>query len=282
MTYETAQYQLLLVFESPWTWVLWVLVLAGLLMPVAGMIVWKAKQEVRTPDLSWTFRESDVTLLEFRDMIRQYATDYQYLMARADYRLMALASVVGLTLVGAPIILMRTTVYVISITPVIAGFLMMILGGLITMILFRLIPGPLSDEFPFHSCRRMRKGLSQIIDLPGTSWAGIRVLLGESHGLFTIRAPRPEVRVEDIESVARIECETDRAGIIVSANAILEKVNGEEERISSITSDVTRLELTRLVKQLLEAYVRERGDEGLLDEILQEVEQAIESLRKTQ
>ncbi len=281
MTYETAQYQLLFVFEAPWVWALWVLVLTGLLLPAVGMVIWRAKQQVDIPTLEWSFRERDVTPLEFKNMTRQYAKDYQYLVSRVDYPLALLAISVGVTLVGAPILLMRTNAFVISITPIIAGFLMMVFGVLVATSLFRSMPGPLSDEFPPHSYRRMRRGLSQIGDLPGTSWVGVRLTIGESHGYFTIRSPRPEVRIEDIESVARIECETDRTGNITSASAVLEVEDGREETVAAAHSDVNRLELTLLVKRLLEAYVQKRGEESYLDEIQEEVQRAIDSLKRT-
>lgn len=279
MTFETAQFQLLLLFEAPWNWILWTMVLMATLAPVVYAVVWKAKQQVRFGSLKWDFRNRDVTLNEFKEMTKQYADHYQYMISRIDYLFLSLSIVAGIALVLSPFPLLRTTALVISLTPTLCGLIMMVFGVLLSVTLFRAVPSSVSDEFPHHSYRVQGRALSRLADLPGTSWVGIRLALGESQGLYTIRSPRPVVRVEDIEGVARIECEIDRTGHIQSAKAILEDIDGNEESIGSLDSDVSRLGLTKLVKNLLVAYIAERGDDaGILGEIVEEVDHAVYSM----
>ena len=275
MTFETSMYQLVLLFDKPWSWLLWCSVLIATLIPVLAVFVWWTKQRISVDPFEWEFREREVTLYEFGDMMEQYARDYQYIISRVDYGLLGCSILVGIILALSPFVLLPTNELVISLTPIALGLLMMVLGVLLSLFLFRLVPSPIYQDFPHYSTQRLRIGLSHLRDLPGTTWVGVRMRIGESHGLYTIRSPRAVARVEDIESVARVECEISQMGHLKAAEA-------DEEVISVLSDGISRLNLTILVHRLLEEYVSERGDEdGLLREIIEEVDQAIESMRQS-
>jgi hypothetical protein len=281
MTFETAMYQLVLLFEKPWSWLLWCSVLIATQIPVLGVFVWWTKQRVDAGPFDWEFRDREVTLSEFGNMMDQYTHDYQYIISRVDYRLLGCAVLVGVVLAASPYVLLPTNELVISLTPAALGLLMMALGIVLSLFLFRLVPSPLCQDFPHYSTRRVRIGVSNLRDLPGTTWVGVRMSIGESHGLYTIRSPRVIARVEDIESVARLQCELSQRGHLKTAEAIIERRGGDEDVLSVLTDDISRFNLTILVRRLLEEYANERGDDEFLEEIIEEVDQAIGSMRQS-
>ncbi|TFF91057.1 hypothetical protein EU545_05845 [Candidatus Thorarchaeota archaeon] len=279
MTYETAQYQLLLIFETPLNWILWSIMLMGTLAPVVYAIVWRAKQQVTVGSLEWNHRDRDVTLDEYREMTNQYARDYQYMISRVDFGFLLLSLMAGVILVLAPFLLMRTNALLISLAPATSGLAMLIFAVLLLITIFRAAPSSVSDQFPYHPPRQLARANRSLVDIPGVSWVGVRLVIGESEGLYTLRSPRPVMRVEDIEGIARIECEIDRTGRLESAAAIIERYDGDDEYIDSLDSPITRLGLTKLVRVLLVTYIDERGDEaGILGEIVEEVDRAIASM----
>ncbi len=107
---------------------------------------------------------------------------------------------------------------------------------------------------------------------PGVSWAGVSMTLGEASGYYAIRDANPISRIEGIESVAKIQGILDESGNVLKIVSTLSLDDGDVPKvIGEHTGEITHRQLAEIVHKTLQAYIEARGEDEILDEVLEEV-----------
>ncbi|MFW9844550.1 MAG: hypothetical protein ACFFEV_08235 [Candidatus Thorarchaeota archaeon] len=271
--FEVAQYQMVLFFESPLSWIGWSSLVIATMLPVLGLAAWKLKDRVQLQKPEWEFRIREVHLHEFNEMIKNYNKSYRHLISSVDYILIILLSVCYLALVTLPFYLMTTYVVVISLTPAILALITVVLGFLFSFFVFKFVPNSATSEFPTYQPRKFRKPISFLVGIPGIFWAGIQLTIGEAGGYYTIRSPVPIARIEGIEGAARIICEIDSSGNITQ---IIPGFESEEitpsEQLGIGTKPITPVTTAKLIRSMINEYVSNRGGEEILADVLDDID----------
>ncbi|MCK5266494.1 MAG: hypothetical protein KAR03_12865, partial [Candidatus Thorarchaeota archaeon] len=210
---------------------------------------------------------------EFEEMTRSYNTSYRYLLSSVDYLLLILLSICYVLVIALPFYLMRTNILVIGATPIILALFTIIFGLLFSYFTFKIIPNSATPEFPTHRPRRFRKAISFLAHSPGIFWSGVRLTLGEVGGFYTIRSPIPVARIEGIEGAARIEGEIDSSGNLTRIIPVFES-DGivPSEKIGDIIAPITPIKTVQLVRLMIREYIRHRGGEEILDDVLEDID----------
>lgn len=270
--FEVAQVQLVPLYEKPLSWIAWsVFVLVSIVPPVAA-VAWRMKTQVIYVDPLWNLRDRETTLTEYKEMMKEYQKEYRDFLSETDYGLIALASIIAFTAVTTPFVLMRTVLTLIALTPGIFGFFVLLFGLVCASIVFKIMPNEATPHFPTIS----EKSLHPLIELmhksPGLSWVGVKLVLGEASGYYSIRSVSPVARIEGIESAALIQGEPDEEGNFskLSATIVLDESSSQKVTEHSSGEISTRL-IAELVLRLLETYIKEKGEEDFLDEVIEEV-----------
>ena len=269
---EVAQYQLPLLYESPLTWVIWSVFVFTSFIPVATGLAWRMKTQVRFSQPDWDIREREISLAEYRDMIKQYVREYRNFLSIIDYGLILFACVVSASAVGFPFLLMRMSVLVIAITPMIFGFLVLLFGIIWSSFMFKFIPNDATSCFSIVPT----KSLSHIIEMmegtPGISWVGVSVTLGEAFGYFIVQDASPVSRIEGIESVAKIRGIVGESGHVSKLLSTLELDNEEESQIVvEISGEFTTRVIANTVLKTLQNYLEAKGTDEFIEEVVEEV-----------
>ncbi|MHA1943491.1 MAG: hypothetical protein ACW96M_03750 [Candidatus Thorarchaeota archaeon] len=273
MGFEIAQYRLLNLYELPFEWIAWATFLFVSMFPVLVGITWRMKTSVSYTEPTWDFREREITLPEYENMMKQYRRSYQHILSIIDFPMIFLAAILFSVALLFPFALMRTTIYLIAATPVIFGLLVLLFGIVFANITFKYIPNAATPHFPYLKPGPLRKVVRLIEQAPGISWTGVHTTIGEAGGYFTVREPRPLARIEDIESVARIECDLSDSGDLVRVVSVLQ-LEGTNETIlvDESLDQITPFLTAQIVQKTLLAYVEARGESELLEEVLEDVE----------
>jgi hypothetical protein len=273
MGFEVAQYRLLNLYTSPLVWFFWASLLFVSLMPVLVAISWRMKTGISYLDPNWDLREREVTVTEYNVMIKEYQRAYQHVLSRIDYYLIVLLILVYVGALLFPFVTMQTTISIIAATPVLFGLFLVPFGILFANVTFKFIPNEATPFLSYLQPRQLRKFIELLNGAPGISWAGVRVTLGEIGGYYTIRNPKPLARIEDIEGVSRIECELDEDGGLVKVCAYLQLGDGEETTLVEETHpQLTSYFIAQIVNTTLHAYIEAKGEQELLEDVLEEVE----------
>ncbi|MFW9794010.1 MAG: hypothetical protein ACFFEE_06905 [Candidatus Thorarchaeota archaeon] len=282
MGFEIAQYRLLNLYENPLEWISWSTLLFLTMFPVLIGITWRMKTNIFYTEPNWNFREREITIDEYKTMMNQYQREYQHVLSTIDFRMTFLATLLFSAAVLVPFALMRTTIFIIASTPVIFGFLVLLFGIVFANISYKYIPNEATPHFPFVQPNHLNKFVQLMEQSPGISWAGIHVKLGEAGGYFTIRKPKPVARVEDIEGVARLECQSSNSGGRLRVSSFLQDEESEETVIVERSIDhLTTYLVAQLVRKTLLAYIEARGEKELLEEVLEDVESYLKRFTPT-
>jgi hypothetical protein len=277
MFFEVSQYQMITLYETPLEWFGWVSVLFLTLMPVLGILVWKMKDCVHISSADWNYRFREVTLDEFSHMITEYNHRYGHLISFIDIRLPPLAMACYVGALFLPFPFMRSTILLISLTPVILAAVLVVFGILFSYLLFKFIPNSTTQQFPSYRPRIFRKSIRFLAQMPGIYWCGIRLNIGELGGYYTIGSPHPVARIEGIEGAARIDCSVDVTGSISSIVALLDSDTSLEPIIvGKVTAPITATSVALLIRKILDTYIEKRGGEDVLDEVLEEINMYLE------
>ncbi len=273
MGFEIAQYRLLNLYELPFEWIAWATFLFVSMLPVLIGITWRMKTRVSYTKPIWDFRDCEITIPEYESMMKQYRRSYQHILSIIDFPMIFIAVILFSVAILFPFVLMNTTIYLIAATPVIFGLLVLLFGIVFANITFKYIPNAATPHFPYLKPDPLRKIVRLIEQAPGISWAGVHTSIGEARGYFTVREPQPLARIEDIESVARIECKLSDSGDLVRVVSILQ-LEGTDETILVDESlvQITPYLIAQIVQKTLLAYVEARGESELLEEVLEDVE----------
>jgi hypothetical protein len=273
MGFEVAQYRLVNLYASPEEWLSWASLLFVSMVPVLVAISWRMKTSISYAEPDWDLREREVTITEYKNMAKEYQRAYRHVLSRIDYPLILLILLLFIVALLFPFVTMQTTISIIAATPVLFGFLFVPFGILFANILFKFIPNEATLHLSYREPNQLQRYVELMSGSPGISWAGVRVTLGEAGGYYTIRSPTPIARVEDIEGVSWIECELDEVGGFVKVSAFLQLGDDEktllvEETPQQLTSYLT----AQIVKRALLAYIQAKGEQELLEDVLEEVE----------
>ncbi len=279
MIYDVAQYQMVTLYETPLEWIGWASLLFLTVVPATSLISWKLKDRVQLGTIRWDCRTREVGLSEFTRMVKDYNKRYRYMIAALDTRILPLLPVFYFGALFLPLLLMRTSLLVILMTPVIIALLLVMFGSFYAYLVFKLVPNSASHEFPTHRPRVFQSSIKFLSHMPGIYWSGVRVTIGESGGFYTLRDPCPVARIEGIEGVARIECVVDDSGRISSMASLLESEESDSPVIvGKVDAPLTAMNAARLIRKTLEVYIESRGGEDILDEVLQEVDRFLEGM----
>ncbi len=273
MGFEIAQYHLLNLYENPIEWISWASFLFISILPVLIGISWKMKTDIKYSEPKWDFREREVTISEYEKMIKQYRRAYQIVLSIIDIPSLGITVLLFSTAILAPFVLMRTTFYLIAATPIIFGFLVLLFGVVFTNLTFKYIPNDSTPHFSYTQTSLLSKVVRLIGQSPGISWVGVRIIIGEAGGYFTIREPKPVARIEDIESAARIECQFDDSGDQFRVRSILQLEGSEESVVVDDTPDqLTPYLVAQIVQKTILSYIETRGGSELLEEVLDDLD----------
>jgi len=267
--FEVAQFQLLPIYETPSTWIAWSVFVFISIIPAITGITWRMKTNVEFTEPEWNFREREVTLSEYETMMVQYRNEYRNFLSIVDYRLIVLAILLSIIAVTSPFVLMRTTFLLIAATPVIFGFMVLLFGLVCSSLIFKFIPNDLTPHFPFVSAKSLESTVRIMQQTPGISWTGIGMTIGEAGGFYTVRDVSPISKIEGIESAATIRCHLGESGKIESI-LILDESKSPIV-IGELTGIVSSAELIKLVHKTLSVYVKAKGEDEFLEEVLEEV-----------
>lgn len=271
--YEVSQYQMVILYENPLSWIGLSTLVLSTMLPVLGLCAWKLKDQVQLQNPEWTLKIREVNIQEFREMTSNYNKSYRHLISSIDYLLIILVSICYVTVIALPFYLMRTTILIISFTPAILAFITIIFGFLFSFFIFKYIPNSATPEFPTHRPRKFRKAISFLAGIPGIFWAGIKLTIGEAGGYYTMREPVPIARIEGIEGAARIECEIDSSGSITRITPTFESEEiVPSENLGALTELITPLNTAKMIRQMIQEYVSHRGGEEILEDVLEEID----------
>ncbi|MFX1607069.1 MAG: hypothetical protein ACFFDD_14340 [Promethearchaeota archaeon] len=270
--FEMAQFQLLPVYEKPYTWIGWAIIVLTSIIPVLMPVIWRMKTQIIYVPPEWNFREREVSLTEYGEMMKQYRSEYRDFLSVADFRLIFLAFIIALTAVTSPFLLMRTNVIVIAATPVIFGIFVLLFGLVGSSILFKYIPNEVTPHFPIVPKNDLRSTIEKMQMTPGISWAGVSLTIGEASGYYTIRDARPVSRIEGIEGVARIQGTLDEFHHLSKISSVLTlDAMDSPTLVEEYSGEITHKQLARIVYKTLQTYIDARGEDELLDEVLEDV-----------
>jgi hypothetical protein len=272
MGYTMAQFQLLPLYETPHIWIAWAAFILASIIPAITPVVWRMKTQIIYVEPEWDFREREVSQSEYRAMVKQYRNEYRDFLSIVDYRLTLLAIVIALTAIVTPFLLMRTNFFIIAATPVIFGILVLLFGLVCSSILFKSIPNEATPHFPVVTEKVLHSSIERMQTTPGISWAGVSMTLGEASGYYTIRDANPISRIEGVESVAKIRGLLDESGNVSKIVSTLSLDDMDEPKvIEEHIGEATHRQLTEIVHKTLQAYIETRGEDEILDEVLEEV-----------
>ncbi|MFW9805654.1 MAG: hypothetical protein ACFFFK_02865 [Candidatus Thorarchaeota archaeon] len=270
--FEVAQFQLLPLYETLLPWIAWSLFTLISIIPAITAVTWRMKTRVVYIEPEWNFREREVSLKEYETMIKQYRSEYRNYLSYIDFRLVLLACILSIIAVTFPIILIRTTFLLIAATPILFGLTVLFYGLVCSSIIFKLIPNEATSHFPIIPMKTISPSVLKLQRAAGISWTGVRMNLGEASGFYTIRNVLPLSRIEGIESVATLRAKIDDDGEVSKIESILMLdessspiVVGEVDASAS-----TRL-ITELVEKTLNVYIKAKGEDELLDEVLEDI-----------
>jgi hypothetical protein len=272
MGFEVAQYRLLNLYEYPLDWFYWATLLFISLLPVLFAIAWRMKTNISYNEPDWDFREREITITEYEGMMKQYQGAYQHVLSMIDYPMIFLLVVLYVGAILFPFVSMQTTIYLIASTPIIFGLLVVPFGIIFANVVFKFIPNEATPYFSYRQPKPLRRTVLLMGRSPGISWAGVRVTLGEAGGYFTIRDPTPVARIEDIESVTRIECELSDEGDITKVVSYLQLDDEETVVIVETPQQLTQYLTVQIVQKTLLAYIEAKGEKELLEDVLDDVE----------
>ena len=272
MGYEVAQYQMVILYETPQSWLIWSSLLLSTLIPILGVSTWKLKETTQLQSPKWNFRVREVDADEFQNMIKEFRRKYRYITSSLDYISVLLTMLLFVGILLLPFFLMRTNSIVMGFTPIIIALMILTFGIVLSKAFFTIARTSATSEFPIYNPRKYVKVTRYFSSLPGIFWSGIRLNIGEVAGFFTIRSPQPVARIEGIEGVGWLECNFNSRGHFQNFTALLatdpDRTPTVIDTISTYGND---LDVVHLIKKTIEQYLEKSGETELLQEVLEEV-----------
>lgn len=276
MIFNVAMYQMVTLYETPLEWFGWCSLAFLTLMPVLSFLSWKLKNRVQYHEVEWEYRVQEVSAEEFFHMVKSYNAGYSHILSLIDLRLLPLVVACYLGALFLPFPLTRAIPTVILLTPVVIAAFLTLFGVFFAYFVFRFVSNPASREFPHYRPRMLIKSVEMLSRLPAVFWAGVRLTIGEAGGFYTLKQPRPIARIEGIEGIARLECVLNENGKLIEVVAVFGSETSDDKTvIAKEQAPVTELALVRLIRRVLDEYIKTRDGEDLLEEVLEEIKSYI-------
>jgi hypothetical protein len=283
MGFEVAQVRLVPLYEQPLVWIVWSVFVLVSIVPAVSAVAWRLKTQVVYIDPIWNLREIEIALAEYEEMMREYRREYRDYLSEIDYGLIALASIIAFTAVTIPFLLMRTTFLLIASTPIVFGLLLLLFGLVCASFVFKIMPNEATQHFPAVAPKSLRPLIETMHKSPGLSWIGVGVVLGEASGFYSIRSVSPVSRIEGIESVAMIKGETDGDGSVLKLSAMMNLDDSDSPRVIDYPDqEISTKLVAELVLKMLQIYIKEKGEEEFLDEVVEDVTLFLSHLQKNE
>ncbi|MFX1368886.1 MAG: hypothetical protein ACFFAY_09835 [Promethearchaeota archaeon] len=272
LSIDISQSLLVSTVTDPLTWIVTSSAMLATLLFPCSILAWKIKNQLVYNPPDWDFQIREVPFGEYREMMDEYIQEYSHLISRVIWPdLLLLAVLVGLG-ISLPFVL-RFSVFMLLLFPYLYGAVVIVFGMVLVHFLIHLISTEVTDDFPYFPPSRFKKLIERLSLIPGISWVGVRIAIGESGGFYTIRDPVIVCRVEAIESSARIDG-------IVNSRRELHEVTGylnlaeEREPITRTVRserEVGNDQILDLVKWLVQEYVNAKGHEDFLSDVIDEL-----------
>ena len=251
------------------------------LIQVLSLPIWKLKDRVRLDASHWNFLVREVKLKEYKSMIKEYNRKYRQFVSKINYYSIIIAIVFCLMILFIPFPLLRTNSVIIGLSPIIIALLVVGFSLFAGIAIFEAIPNSVTDELPVHNPHKFNKIIQFLSSLPGISWCGIRMDLGEDRGYYTIRNPIPVARIEGIESIAWLECKTNSNDLLTSISSCLEKGESKEpEVIGELKVPTPALPVVELIRKTILSYIDRSENNEFLEEVLEEIDTFITNTKR--
>jgi hypothetical protein len=199
-------------------------------------------------------------------MTREYRKKYSHIISRTDYLFLAVSIIWSISAITIPP-LFAQSITTIFYGPVLFGGFVIVYGLLISSFFFKFIPNEASEYFRLPDERDLKQSISLLYSVPGISWAGVSVRIGEAEGYYQIHDTTPVARIEGIESALRIVVQNNDQEY---SSVMVEPKSDLEMNITPVEMDAAKIR--GLVREVLEAYLDLRGSDEFLAEILAELE----------
>jgi hypothetical protein len=270
---EIASYDILTIGVRPFEWLLsGSLLILALIAPI-GIITWRVKSSTTFNNPIWEFRVREIEIMEFESMMKDYSKAYSHFLSITPLVQIVILFLLSAVALAFPFILFSISPVLLIYAPSIFGIVLVLIGLVLARILNSIIPSEVSEHFPFTTSKPLRTSVNELEQVPGVSWAGIRVRIGEYMDYYTIRDCVPIARIEGIESVGSLVGTIDGHGDLTRVTSHL-AIDIETDVGSSemeYIEDPTPEDTLELVKRVLLEYVKLRGSNEILDDVLHEL-----------
>ncbi|MBD3406501.1 MAG: hypothetical protein GF411_10345 [Candidatus Lokiarchaeota archaeon] len=251
---------------------LWLLQASGFvlfLIPCVFAILWIQKNRIALLDVEWEFREKEIAFSEYEKIAMDYAQTYSGIIQTVDLWWLVASLLTGISSLSLPFVFAFSHPILIQVAPFVFGFTMVLYGISVSVFLRSFISAPISSEFPFVPPKYIRNAISLFISTPSLSWTGVSIDIGRFGDYYVLEDLKVVGRIDSIESVARIVAELDESGEI---KRIVPELNFKDApKIESIKSNISPASIQLLIVEIIKIYVKLRGSNELLDEVLEEL-----------
>jgi hypothetical protein len=270
---EFSQSALLTSWSDPGGWTIVAAAVMGTMLPPLILLSWRMKQQVSVGSIKWNLEVREIRYSEFEHLLKEYTKEYSHLQSRLDIPLVLLDVGAAVSATILPLIIVIRFEQGSGYAPHVFAFLLLVFGLGVLRTVYLAVPNDATSVFPVIKPDPLRAAVDLLEDTVGVSWAGVRLSIGESSGYYTLESPRAIGRIEGIESSAWIEVQTDKAGTPASARAKLTFDSGDLDLIGPPFDRRASLHdpLKELVVKCIEEYVKAKGRDEILDELMEEL-----------
>ncbi|MGY5875440.1 MAG: hypothetical protein RTU30_06825 [Candidatus Thorarchaeota archaeon] len=260
-----AEFSLFTLHESAIDWIVNSVLVLATLSIYSLILSWRMKHQISYNETTWNYREQEIGLSEYIEMIREYRKKYSHLTSQIDFLFLGLSLLSLFSAIILPAILAQSlTTFIYG--PLLFGGSVIVYGLLVSNFFFKLIPNEASMNFKLPEKGQLRKHVLMLRTIPGISWVGVTVQIGETDGFYVIRDSKPVARIEGIESAARL--------VITTTEGVTPLVKVEPK--SELEMNINPIEIDEdgirgLVIEVLETYISLKGSDEILEEILEEL-----------
>jgi hypothetical protein len=243
----------------------------SMLFPII-LIAWKLKNRIDYEEPTWDFRIREVPISEYGVMMKDYVREYSHLISRVLWLDILLLLILGVVGTALPFIL-QFSIPLVLLSPYLYGASMLAFGIILAHFLIQMIENDATGVFLFVPPSRFERALVEFSLVPGLSWIGIRIAIGEASGFYIIRDPVVVGRVEAIESSGRLDGVVDKRRNLIEVTGHLTLQPDEDPLAKTIRSDtaISSAQILDLVRWTLREYVSKRGSDELLSEVIEDV-----------
>lgn len=270
---EFSQSGLLTAWSDPGRWIILTAAVMGTMLAPLVLLSWRMKQRVSVGPIQWNFEESEIKYDEFEHVVAEYTKGYSHLQSRFDVPLALLTTTIAVIALLLPLMIVDYFQQASGWAPYLFGLLLMAFGLAILRVVFLVVPNDATVSFPVVRARPLSSAVESLENTLGVSWAGVRLSIGESGGYYTLRSPHAVGRIEGIENSAWVEVEFDKSAEPSSVVAKVSLESGIMEFAAPLMDHSASLQrvLKEMVSKCVAEYVKAKGSDEILDELMTEL-----------